>query len=128
MWIANILNFHTAIHQTFTGLCIGIVYYFWLRAEIGYYRDRAPWKLLVWAGRWSYSLYLMHPIIVGLCLRYNPLMLESRLGWIVAMAVILLGSYMFYLIVERPSHNFARKIPIFGPKRFGKNAAYFKTF
>jgi peptidoglycan/LPS O-acetylase OafA/YrhL len=127
MWIAVILNFHTVVHQTFSGVFIGVVYYFWLRAEICHYRNRAPWKILVWAGRWSYSLYLMHPIIVGLCLSYNPLMFVSRLGWLVGITAILVGSYVFYLIVERPSHNLARKIPLFGPWRVGRNVAHFTT-
>lgn len=115
MWIASILHFHLGIHQTQSGLWIGVIYYFWIRAEISYYRTRSPWKLLVWAGRWSYSLYLIHPIIVGVCLKYGLRAYESRLDWFAVMAFVLSGSYAFYLVVERPSHNQARKISLFSP-------------
>jgi peptidoglycan/LPS O-acetylase OafA/YrhL len=112
MWLALVLHFHLGIYQTQTGLWVGIVYYFWLRAEISYYRTRLPWNLLIWAGRWSYSLYLIHPIAVGLCVRYNILAQQSRVDWIIVIAAILTASYAFYLVVERPSHNLARKIPL----------------
>jgi peptidoglycan/LPS O-acetylase OafA/YrhL len=127
MWIAGVLHFHTVIHQPLSGVFVGVAYYFWLRAEISYYRDRRPWKPLVWAGQWSYSLYLIHPIIVSLFYWYDPLMVESRLGWTAVIAAILLGSYAFYLMVERPSHRLARKIPLLEAGPFGKQPAYLKT-
>ena len=114
MWLVLVLHFHSGIHQTKSGLWVGVVYYFWLGAEISYYRTRTPWKLLVWAGRWSYSLYLIHPIVIGVCLRYGMKTQKSRLDWLVVMALVLFASYAFYIIVERPSHNQARRIPLFG--------------
>jgi peptidoglycan/LPS O-acetylase OafA/YrhL len=127
MSIAGILQFHSTIHQTLSGIILGIIYYFWLRSEICFYRDRAPWKLLVWAGRWSYSLYLMHPIVIALLLWYDASILESRAGWLAAIAVVLLSSYAFYLTVERPSHNFARRIPLFASGRLAKRFVFFGT-
>jgi peptidoglycan/LPS O-acetylase OafA/YrhL len=123
MWLQLMLHFHSPIHQTASGVVVGIFCYFWLRAEIGYHRDRAPWPLLVWAGRWSYSLYLMHPIVVGVLLASGYLSFESRIGWLIGMALVLLGSYLFYLAVERPSHHFARKIPMFAAEPLGKDPA-----
>jgi peptidoglycan/LPS O-acetylase OafA/YrhL len=114
MWLALVLHFHAGIYQTQTGLWVGVIYYFWIRAEISYYRTRVPWHWLVWAGRWSYSLYLIHPIIISLCFKYNILAPESRFDWIITITFVLSASYIFYLIVERPSHNIARMIPLFG--------------
>lgn len=110
MWIALILHFHSSIHQTFSGVAVGVLYYFWLRAEIGYYKCRAPWRFLVWGGGWSYSLYLIHPIVIQLLAQYDPFIFKTRLTWIAGFILVLLCSYAFYLIIERPSHNLARKV------------------
>ena len=112
MWLALILHAHTFFYQTVTGPLVGAAYYFWIKAEIGYYRERSPWRLLVWGGRWSYSLYLIHPIAIGACLRYGGLSAQSRGEWMLIMAVTLVASYLFYVLVERPSHMFARRIPL----------------
>lgn len=127
MWLAEILHFHGGIHQIQTGLWTGVVFYFWLRAEISYYSNGRPWSVLVWGGRWSYSLYLVHPIVISVCAAHGLLAFESRENWIVVVALILLASYTFYLAIERPSHNLARKISLFGRKQRGQEPAYVKS-
>lgn len=122
-WISLVLHFHSPFHQTVSAVPIGVAYYFWIRAEIGYYRSKTPWRPLVWAGRWSYSLYLIHPIVIGVCLKYEILSFQSRLGWIIGIALIMLGSYAFYFLVERPSHNLARKIPLLQRGALDKDTA-----
>jgi peptidoglycan/LPS O-acetylase OafA/YrhL len=117
MWMALVLHFHLGIHQTQTGLWIGVLYYFWIREELSYYRTRSPWNLLIWGGRWSYSLYLTHPIIVAVCLKYGVKAYASRLDWLVVIALVFIASYTFYLVVERPTHNQARKISLFSRGR-----------
>lgn len=113
MWIALILHSHTNIHQTVSGLAVGIVYYFWIRAEIAYYRNRSPWKILVWGGKWSYSLYLIHTLIIAIVIGYGLRPDQSRVDWIILLAATLIACYLFYLAVERPSHRLARRIPLF---------------
>jgi peptidoglycan/LPS O-acetylase OafA/YrhL len=113
MWVAEMLHFHGGIPQTRTSVWIGVFYYFWLRAEIGYYKNQAPWGVLVWAGRWSYSLYLIHPLVISICFKFNFLTEGSRLDSAAMMMLILIASYLCYLAIERPSHNLARKIPLF---------------
>jgi peptidoglycan/LPS O-acetylase OafA/YrhL len=127
MWIAEILHFHGGIHQIQTGPWIGVIFYFWLRAEVSYYRDKTPWRLLVWGGQWSYSLYLVHPLVISMCAAFGLLAFESRQNWIVVAVLILLASYVFYLAVERPSHNLARKISLFDRQRGGQEAAFVKS-
>jgi peptidoglycan/LPS O-acetylase OafA/YrhL len=127
MWLAEILHFHGGVHQMQTGLWVGVVFYFWIRAEIGYYKEGHPWGVLVWAGRWSYSLYLVHPIVISVCAAYGLLAFESRKSWIVVIALIFLCSYLFYLAIERPSHNLARKISVFGRRRGEQEPAYVKA-
>jgi peptidoglycan/LPS O-acetylase OafA/YrhL len=112
MWIALILHSHTSVHQTVSALGVGAVYYFWIRAEISYYKNREPWKVLVWAGGWSYSLYLTHVLAIALCLTYGRLSLTSQMDWILIFLFTLTFAYCFYLAVEKPSHRLARRIPL----------------
>jgi len=125
MWLALVLHFHSEFHQTVTGPFLGLVYYFWLRAELSYYRDRKPAASLVWAGRWSYSLYLVHPLAFALAATFGHLDKALRLDWLVAFAAMLAGSYVFYLAIERPSHRLARRVPLLDvalPRSFGNVA------
>ena len=112
MWAALVLHSHTIFHQTVTGIAVGIVYYFWLRAEISFYLHRKPWRVLVWAGQWSYSLYLIHPLAIAIGVQTLGLSPQSRLSWLVLMSFTLLSSYVFYLLIERPSHKLAKRIPM----------------
>ena len=113
MWIAMILHFHFGFYQTASGLWVGLVYYFWLRAEISYYASKSPWELLVRGGQWSYSLYLVHPIIVRFCQDHSVNGNQSRLDWVVVVVFVLSAAYIFYLLVEWPSHKLARRVPLF---------------
>jgi peptidoglycan/LPS O-acetylase OafA/YrhL len=123
MWLALLLHFHSSIHQTQSGLVVGVIYFFWIRAEISHYKGRAPWQWLVWAGGWSYSLYLIHPIIIGWCFSHDIVAYNSRLDWGITIAAILAASYAFYLLVEWPSHKLARLIPLFRREQFEPRAA-----
>ena len=83
--------------------------FFWLQREAVYLKAWHPPRATEWAGRWSYSLYLMHlPLMVligGLRPDASPL-----LNWVVLIAGALAGSCLFYLLIERPSHALARRI------------------
>ncbi len=75
----------------------------WLRTEIAHYsRRRKPWQTLEEAGRWSYSLYLAHPIVFFVMGTLKP-----RMEWLMLGAALGL-SYVFALLVEYPSHGLAR--------------------
>jgi peptidoglycan/LPS O-acetylase OafA/YrhL len=112
MWAAEQLHFHGGIYQTQTALCLGLVSYFWVRAEISYYKSRDPWPVLVWGGRWSYSLYLVHPLVIALCVGHGVLLDGSRLSSAGMLMLILTASYLYYLAIEAPSHALARKIQL----------------
>jgi peptidoglycan/LPS O-acetylase OafA/YrhL len=116
MWSAMILHFHVGFYQTKSGLWVGLIYYFWIRAEITYYKTGRPWEFLVWGGLWSYSLYLVHPISIALWQMYSINGTQSRFDWMIVVGFVLAASYVFYLLVERPSHRLARRIPLFSPK------------
>ena len=80
----------------------------WLGCEIAYASQHPRIKLLEWAGGWSYSLYLIHPL-VGSILSVIGLSFIARgkATHFLFLAFILLASYVFFLSVERPSHRLA---------------------
>ena len=57
----------------------------------------------------SYSIYLIHPAGSAIWSHWhaNP-SLGSGVEWIVAVAFMLATALLFYFLVERPSHQFAR--------------------
>ena len=111
-WVSEMANFKLGVPFPQTMLWFGVLAYFWLRQEIAHGKLHTPNRLLVAGGAWSYSLYLMHEQGGRL---FESLKLPS-LGripdWLLVMASCLLFSYVFYLIVERPSHKLARKIKV----------------
>jgi len=124
-WSAEMLHFKLHIHYTQTMVWFGVLAYFWIREEIAYGKTHAPNKILVAAGSWSYSLYLMHwhggTIFVALGL--DNLNLGGISKWLALISVSLLLSYVFYLLVERPSHKLARKIKVRGTPKVAEPIA-----
>jgi len=65
------------------------------------------WRPLVRLGAFSYSLYLMHHPILQVLYVYRPLavkgpLFEAAYCLVVAVPVILLGTWLFSLVFERP--------------------------
>lgn len=103
--------FHGAIYIGLPALLFPfIVYsYFWLDREISYMRAAGVWPILEWAGNWSYSVYLIHGLVLA---GLDPLhsMINPALLWAINLIAILLASYFFYLVIERPAHQLARHV------------------
>ena len=112
-WACGILHFKAHISYTQTMLPFGILAYFWIRREIAYGMCAKPWRPLTLAGRWSYSLYLIHGAAMVIFARKIPMPnLGYALNWCAANAFILLFSYLFFFVIERPSHRLARMISL----------------
>ncbi|MFB9844078.1 acyltransferase family protein [Mucilaginibacter ginsenosidivorans] len=79
----------------------------WLKAEIIFYRDHQPAGFLEKMGKFSYSLYLCHPLAYVI-LRYW--LKNSVVNYPVVMTLTIAIAYIFYLLVERPAHALALKI------------------
>jgi peptidoglycan/LPS O-acetylase OafA/YrhL len=89
----------------------------WLDREIIRVHAVGTKAILEWAGKWSYSIYLMHGIaLVALKPKY---LTDPALLWAMKLIAILGASYCFYLTVEWPSHQFARSVSY----RFSKKAS-----
>ena len=87
-----------------------LVVYQWLRREIHMARTEGANPLLEWAGQWSYAIYLIHMIVARGFAQLTVPNLGPSLNWIVMLGFVLLGSYLFYRLVEWPGHLLARKI------------------
>lgn len=115
-WTAEMLHFKVSLHYTQTMLWFGVLAYYWVRQEISYGRSHPPNRLLAAAGAWSYSLYLVHFQGMQLLWRLGVkgLDLGPILNWILVMTCSLSFAYAFYWLIEKPSHQLARKIQVFG--------------
>lgn len=84
--------------------------YAWLADEIAYWRTTVPPPLLEKGGAWSYSLYIVHPLVIGVLgastfLRQRPVIED-----VLAIGIALAASYGFYRCVEKPSHLLAKQL------------------
>jgi len=113
-WVSEMLHFKAGISYTQTMLWFGVFAFFWVRQEIIWGKTHSPNRYLVAGGAWSYSLYLVHAAGMDLAgfLPLNGLIIQVR--WVVTMSCSLLFAYVFYQIVERPSHKLARKFKVRG--------------
>jgi len=110
-WTSEMLHFKGGLSYTQTMIWFGVLAYFWLRQELGYAKVHAPNRWLVAAGAWSYSLYLVHAY-GGSLFEMLGWKLHRIPNWFLVMGSSLLFSYLFYLLVERPSHKLARRIKV----------------
>jgi len=112
--ICLILRFHSPIGYAYTLNLFAILVTLWLSKEIRYLRavnySSVSFLMLEKAGAWSYSLYLIHPLIGYMFGKINFLPnLGYFLNWFILMSFVLGGSYLFYFLVEMPSHNLAKR-------------------
>jgi peptidoglycan/LPS O-acetylase OafA/YrhL len=105
--ILNIAKFHFFVSYIFSMNLFALILFIWVRDEILYYRERQPIKLLEKMGEFSYSLYLIHYVCYAMLIYFFPL---TKLSYFVFIAVTIFLSYLFYLIVEKPAHLFAKKL------------------
>jgi len=111
-WSSEMLHFKGGIPYTQTMSWFGLLAYFWVRNEIAYGKHAMPNRYLARAGAWSYSLYLVHAPGMGFYWRLPIPNLGYLLNWFATMLSSLGFSYVFYLLVERPSHNLARRFVV----------------
>jgi peptidoglycan/LPS O-acetylase OafA/YrhL len=115
-WTAEMLHFKGGVPYTQTMIWFGVLAYYWVRQEIAYGNQHEPNRYLAAAGAWSYSLYLVH--VQGME-TFGWLRLPN-LGYLFTWFGVMLSSlgfaYLFYRLVERPSHQLARKIRVYAKR------------
>ncbi|GBO55653.1 O-antigen acetylase [Pseudanabaena sp. lw0831] len=108
--ICSALRFHSPIKYPWTLTVFAIFAFFWLGKEILHYQNHIPWPIFENAGKGSYSIYLVH--VLGPAL-YKFLSLPTFtpvMHWFVNIVFTFFLCYIFYLLVEKPSHSLARKV------------------
>ncbi|MGN6647193.1 MAG: acyltransferase family protein [Cytophaga sp.] len=112
---ASILRFQLNISYSLTLPFFCIVVYYWLLNEIKFYTNNKENTFIVKGGMMSYSLYIFHFTIIYLVSDYlsNDHKYSLQTGSL-TLIMILIASYIFYLLVEKPSHELARKVKFKG--------------
>jgi peptidoglycan/LPS O-acetylase OafA/YrhL len=100
-------KFHLHISYLITMNVFALVLYKWLQTEIVYFKNKQPNLMLEKMGKFSYSIYLCHPIALVLLKHYIEL---NNYTYLLFVALTVLLGYVFYLLIERPSHQLARHI------------------
>ncbi|MBC7400096.1 MAG: acyltransferase [Mucilaginibacter sp.] len=100
-------KFHLHLSYLLTMNVFALILYKWLQTEIVYFKNKQPNLMLERMGKFSYSMYLCHPLVLVLLKQYIELNNGTYL-LIVALTVLL--AHVFYLLIERPSHQLARGI------------------
>ncbi|HEX3883427.1 MAG TPA: acyltransferase [Stellaceae bacterium] len=81
----------------------------WLLREVENFSRKPPLALLEWAGGWSYSIYLMHNAVNQISADSSFMTPRVIVGTVQLLAIFGV-SYIFYLLVELPSHVLARRL------------------
>jgi peptidoglycan/LPS O-acetylase OafA/YrhL len=107
---AMTLRYHTPADYTWTLNLFALPAALWLLAEVRSARTRSPPRLLEWAGTWSYSLYLVHPLVFY-ALRLRP-GAQPDARWALILATTLAASYLFAVLFEFPAHRLAGRVSV----------------
>jgi peptidoglycan/LPS O-acetylase OafA/YrhL len=100
-------KFHLHISYLISMNIFALLLYKWIQAEIVYYKNRQPNKSLEKMGKFSYSLYLCHPIAFLLLKHF---IVFNGLTYPLFITLTIASAYLFYLVIERPSHKLARMV------------------
>lgn len=100
-------KFHLYMSYLLSMSIFALLLYKWIQAEIVYYKNRRPNLVLEKMGKFSYSLYLSHPLAFLLLNRFITL---NNFTYLLFVILTIIAAYIFYLLVERPSHTLARRI------------------
>ena len=103
------LVFHAPIKigYQFSMLAFAPIAFFWLVREL---TSRHPaWDALESWGAASYSLYLVHPVVLGVLTQHSQVF-SASVDLVIRPSLVAIGTVAFYFLVEAPSHRLARKM------------------
>ena len=107
--ILHVLKFHFFLSDIIALNIFALLMVKWIEREIIYYQIHNSFIILEYSGKFSYSLYLCH----GLCVYFLSYFMNINVyNYPIFIALSLLMAYLVYLIVEKPSHELARKLAV----------------
>src|SRR6185437_7807594 len=100
-------KFHLHLSYILTMNIFALLIYKWLQTEIVYFKTKPASAVLEKMGKFSYSLYLCHPLLYVML---KIFIVYNVFTYPVFILITVLISYGFYLVVEKPGHKLARMI------------------
>ncbi len=100
----SMLRWHSPLTYPWTLNLFAILCFFWLRMELRFYDTRKPWALLERLGLGSYSLYLVHMHTLAFWRLFG-----ISDGTYLQLPFSFACAYVFYRLIEAPSHRLARR-------------------
>lgn len=87
-----------------------LVAFQWMRWEILWHFEHRPVRWLEWGGQWSYSLYIVHPMVHYLLQRggSEPTALSTVWAGLLATLGVCVTAFVFFRFIELPSHRLAK--------------------
>ena len=105
--ILSIVRFHLFFSYILSMNLFAFILYYWLFSEILYFKNHKAPIIFEKMGLFSYSIYLCHSLFVIFLEHYLPFNNQTYILFIVLTIAL---SYIFYIVVEKPSHQLARKL------------------
>lgn len=98
----------------FNLLIFGLYSFFWIKREVLFYNNvkiNQPNKILELMGKWSFSLYIVHTLVIWSFEKNSEKYFFGYLiTWIMLFISLHVFTYFYYLFFESPSHKLARLI------------------
>ena len=100
-------KFHLHLSYILSMNLFALLLYKWLQTEIAYFKTHPAKKLLEQMGKFSYSLYLCHPLLYVILRQFIPYNIFTYPFFLL---LTIAFAYGFYLLIEKPGHRLARRI------------------
>ena len=116
-FLTHILALQKLVGHPFTLNFFAIISFFWLKNEINFYANKEKKNTLESLGRTSYSIYLMHSFPFYF-INTTEFQIFQEYKFFTYWALLIFLTFLFYFIIEKPSHQFSRKLFIYFQNRF----------
>jgi peptidoglycan/LPS O-acetylase OafA/YrhL len=103
----SIGKFHLHLSYILSMNIFALLIYKWIQTEIVYFKTKPANPVLEKMGKFSYSLYLCHPLLYVILTMFIS---NNILTYPLIVLLTIASSYGFYLLVEKPGHKLARHI------------------
>ena len=100
-------KFHLHLSYMLSMNIFALLIYKWLQTEIVFFKTNPSNPILEKMGKFSYSLYLCHPLLYVILRRFIN---YNIFTYPVFILLTIAFSYGFYLVIEKPGHKLARHI------------------